>query len=78
MIKLECIVSWPYWLWYFKLKLFSADAFRIQIVWDRNTAVLTGAIALAGGLIGGYAGGRVGAAIGAGIGGATGLGVSSE
>ncbi|CAH0760470.1 unnamed protein product [Diatraea saccharalis] len=38
---------------------------------------MTGAMALAGGLLGGYAGGRMGAALGAGIGSATGFGVSS-
>ncbi|RVE52560.1 hypothetical protein evm_002679 [Chilo suppressalis] len=54
-----------------------ADMFHIRVVFDWDTAVMTGAFALAGGLIGGYAGGRVGAALGAGIGGVTGLGVSS-
>lgn len=41
-------------------------------------AMLTGAMAVAGGILGGYAGGRLGAAVGAGIGGAAGLGVSSK
>lgn len=55
-----------------------ADAFEIRIVWDNNVAMLTTALAIAGGVVGGYAGGRLGAAVGAGIGGVTGLGVSSE
>ncbi|XP_053615392.1 uncharacterized protein LOC128678099 [Plodia interpunctella] len=65
----------PHWIEKILLKL--ADAFNIRIVWDGETAFLTGAFAVAGGLFGGYAGGRVGAALGAGIGGAAGLGVST-
>ncbi|XP_047537501.1 uncharacterized protein LOC125071340 [Vanessa atalanta] len=50
-----------------------ADEFQIRISWDQETVILTGAFAVAGGLVGGYAGGRVGAAIGAGIGAAAGV-----
>lgn len=57
---------------------FTADIFDIRIVWDADTAFLTGALALAGGLVGGYAGGRMGAALGAGIGGVAGFGASSK
>ncbi|CAF4881187.1 unnamed protein product [Pieris macdunnoughi] len=54
-----------------------ADAFDIKIVWDGETALLSGVMALAGGLLGGYAGGRMGAALGVGIGGAVGVGAST-
>lgn len=47
-------------------------------MWDNNAALLTTALAVAGGFVGGYAGGRLGAAVGAGIGGVAGFGVSSE
>lgn len=47
-------------------------------MWNRDTAVFTSIMAVAGGIVGGIAGGRVGAAVGAGIGSATGLGVSSK
>ncbi|CAH0596524.1 unnamed protein product [Chrysodeixis includens] len=63
--------------WLEQILLEIADAFDIRIVWDKETAILTGAMAVAGGLLGGYAGGRFGAALGAGIGGAAGLGVST-
>lgn len=59
------------------LVIVSADLYGIQIVWNRETAVLMGVMAVAGGLLGGYTGGRMGAAIGAGIGTATGYGISS-
>ncbi|XP_073959608.1 uncharacterized protein [Choristoneura fumiferana] len=65
----------PNWLEQILLEI--ADTFDIRIEWNRDTAVITGAFALAGGLVGGYAGGRMGAALGAGIGSAAGLGVSS-
>ncbi|XP_022127642.1 uncharacterized protein LOC111001888 [Pieris rapae] len=54
-----------------------ADAFDIRIVWDGETALLAGVMALAGGVIGGYAGGKMGAALGVGIGGAAGVGAST-
>ncbi|XP_038221248.1 uncharacterized protein LOC119839125 [Zerene cesonia] len=63
--------------WIEKIILELADAFKIRIVWDLDTALLGGAFALAGGALGGYAGGRLGAALGAGIGGAAGIGVRS-
>ncbi|XP_050355085.1 uncharacterized protein LOC126776532 [Nymphalis io] len=50
-----------------------ADEFQIKVSWDKETAILTGAFAVAGGLFGGYAGGRMGAALGAGIGAAAGV-----
>ncbi|XP_046972211.1 uncharacterized protein LOC124538968 [Vanessa cardui] len=50
-----------------------ADEFQIRVSWDQETVILTGAFAVAGGLVGGYAGGRMGAAIGAGIGAAAGV-----
>ncbi|CAG4985444.1 unnamed protein product [Colias eurytheme] len=61
--------------WIERIILELADAFNIRVVWDRDTAILGGAFALAGGLVGGYAGGRLGAALGAGLGGAAGVGV---
>ncbi|XP_063363738.1 uncharacterized protein LOC134652473 [Cydia amplana] len=63
--------------WLEQVLLQLGDMFEIRIVWNSDTAVLTGAFALAGGLVGGYAGGRMGAALGAGIGSAAGLGVST-
>ncbi|CAH0731298.1 unnamed protein product, partial [Brenthis ino] len=63
--------------WIEQIILDLADAFHIRVLWDQDTAILTGALAIAGGLVGGYAGGRMGAALGAGIGGATGFGVST-
>ncbi|XP_063532905.1 protein C19orf12-like isoform X1 [Cydia strobilella] len=63
--------------WLEQVLLQLGDMFEIRIVWNSDTAVLTGALALAGGLVGGYAGGRMGAALGAGIGSAAGLGVST-
>ncbi|XP_013191032.2 uncharacterized protein LOC106135317 [Amyelois transitella] len=53
-----------------------ADAYKIQIVWDGKTALITGVCMLAGGVLGGYNGGKMGAAIGASIGGVTGYGVA--
>ncbi|CAH2054000.1 unnamed protein product, partial [Iphiclides podalirius] len=63
--------------WTEQIILMLADEFNIRIAWDRNSAILTGAFAIAGGMLGGYTGGRVGAAIGAGVGGATGFVVST-
>lgn len=57
---------------------FAADAFKIRIVWNQDTQLLTGVLTVAGGLMGGYAGGRLAAAVGAGIGGVAGLGIGSE
>lgn len=65
----------PYWLEQIVLQI--GDAFNIRIIWDTETAVLTGALVVAGSLLGGYAGGRMGAVLGAGIGTAAGLGVST-
>ncbi|CAH2208946.1 jg192, partial [Pararge aegeria aegeria] len=62
--------------WIEQIILELADAFDIQVVWDRETTILTGTLALVGVAVGGYAGGRMGAALGAGIGGAAGFGVS--
>lgn len=47
-------------------------------MWDQQSALLTGALVLAGGVVGGLAGGRLGAAVGAGIGSVTGIGAASE
>lgn len=60
------------------ISFISADEFNICIAWDRNTAILTGAFAIAGGVLGGYAGGTVMSAIGVGVGGVTGFAVSSK
>ncbi|CAG9568408.1 unnamed protein product [Danaus chrysippus] len=53
-----------------------AETFEIRVVWEHETAILTGVFAVAGGLIGGFTGGKMGAAVGAGIGGAAGFGAS--
>ncbi|KAG6451348.1 uncharacterized protein LOC115444341 [Manduca sexta] len=63
--------------WLERILLEIGDIFDIRIVWDADTALLTGALALVGGVVGGYAGGRMGAALGAGIGGAAGFGAST-
>ncbi|XP_075984519.1 uncharacterized protein LOC142982077 [Anticarsia gemmatalis] len=63
--------------WLEELLLQFGDVFEIRIVWNRDTALLSSILAVAGGLLGGLAGGRVGAALGAGIGGAAGLGVAT-
>ncbi|KAJ8711984.1 hypothetical protein PYW08_008938 [Mythimna loreyi] len=63
--------------WLEQILLQLADVFEIRIVWDNNAALLTTALAVAGGVVGGYAGGRLGAAVGAGIGGVAGFGVST-
>lgn len=60
-------------LWVEQIILDLANEFEIRVSWDRETALYTGAFAVAGGLVGGYAGGRLGAVLGAGIGAATGL-----
>ncbi|CAB3224768.1 unnamed protein product [Arctia plantaginis] len=63
--------------WLEQVLFYIGDIFEIRIVWNRETAVFTTVMAVAGGIVGGLAGGRVGAALGAGIGSATGLGVST-
>ncbi|KAL4703927.1 hypothetical protein ACJJTC_010889 [Scirpophaga incertulas] len=63
----------PHWIEQIVLQL--ADAFDVRVLWNNDTAIMTGVLAMAGGIVGGYAGGRVGAALGAGLAGATSLGV---
>ncbi|XP_011555255.2 uncharacterized protein LOC105386396 [Plutella xylostella] len=60
-----------------QLILSLGDIFNIRIVWDQQSALLTGALVLAGGVVGGLAGGRLGAAVGAGIGSVTGIGAAT-
>ncbi|KAJ2954945.1 hypothetical protein O0L34_g3276 [Tuta absoluta] len=63
--------------WMERMLLELGDTFDIRVSWNRDTAVLTGVCAVAGGIVGSYAGGRLGAALGASIGGATGFGVAT-
>ncbi|XP_049882384.1 uncharacterized protein LOC126381285 [Pectinophora gossypiella] len=63
--------------WMERIVLELSDAFEIRVSWDRETALVVGVCAVAGGIVGHYAGGRLGAAVGAGIASATGLGVAS-
>lgn len=51
----------------------TGDEFEIRIVWDGETVLMTGVMAVVGGLLGYYTGGRLSTTLGTVIGGATGF-----
>ncbi|CAK1545378.1 unnamed protein product [Leptosia nina] len=74
-LDLRLTTAWDK-MWIERIILKLADMYNIQLIWDRESAFITGTCAIIGGIIGGYMRGQSGAILGASTAGLSGFGVS--